>query len=181
MRNIRVDGSVYIWLALGLFVLPLSWQMAAILAAFVHEMCHYLAARIWKVRIRGIRIGIGGMLMYTEPMPAEKEFVVAMAGPAGSLLLGLWMRQFPELALCGMIQGAYNLIPVFPLDGGRMLRCLMGKWSEPIETGVLIVVFIFGAIMGIRYGIFPFLLAVLVTGKTIRRKFPCKPSKQAVQ
>ena len=78
-------------------------------------------------------------------------------------------------AVAGGIQSDPNI------SLGWRQNAVLGKWSEPIETGVLIVVFIFGAIMGIRYGIFPFLLAVLVTGKTIQRKFPCKPSKQAVQ
>lgn len=181
VRNIRVDGAVYIWLAIGVLILPLSWQMAGILAAIVHEICHYLAATVFRVRIRGMRIGIGGMLMHMEPMPAGKEFAIAMAGPAGSLLLTLFLRRWPELAVYGMIQGLYNLIPVYPLDGGRMLHCLLGKKSETVETAAMIMILIFGAISGIRYGIFPFLLALLVTGKTIQRKFPCKPSKQAVQ
>ena len=157
VRNIRVDGAVYIWLAIGVLILPLYWQMAGILAAIVPEICHYLAATVFRVRIRGMRIGIGGMLMHMEPMPAGKEFAIAMAGPAGSLLLTLFLRRWPELAVYGMIQGLYNLIPVYPLDGGRMLHCLLGKKSETVET------------------------AAMMTGKTIQRKFPCKPSKQAVQ
>ena len=192
VRNIRVDGAVYIWLAIGVLILPLSWQMAGILAAIVHEICHYLAATVFRVRIRGMRIGIGGMLMHMEPMPAGKEFAIAMAGPAGSLLLTLFLRRWPELAVYGMIQGLYNLIPVYPLDGGRALEGVMRmllpeRWIRPaadLIEGILLAALVTVGFLSVfvwKLGIIPLLVAVLLVIQRKNRKIPCKWGALKVQ
>ena len=68
-------------------------------------------------------------------MTAGGELLCALAGPFGSLLLALLLRHVPELAICGLIQGVYNLLPLYPLDGGRALRCLFSFAGEKGERG----------------------------------------------
>lgn len=181
MPSIRVNGVVYIWLALGFLILPFSWLIGAVIAAVFHEFCHYSMAKLLKVPISGISVGLGGMVMTLEPMGAGKEFAVAAAGPGGSLLLGALMRVYPELAICGLVQGIFNLLPVFPLDGGRLVHCVAGKWSSLMEICAITAILLVGFVCGLRYGIYPLLFAILVTAKAIKRKFPCKAVKLAVQ
>lgn len=161
--------------------MPLSWLVGAVFAAFVHEAFHYMAAKFMKVQIMGMTVSTGGMIMHMEPMPAGKEFFVSAFGPAGSILLVLFLRKYPELAVCGLVQGLFNLIPVYPLDGGRMMRCILGCHAEKLEMAVIGIGMVFAAILGIRYGIIPILVALLASAKAIQRKFPCKESKLAVQ
>lgn len=181
VHSIRIDGYAYIWMALGILCLPFSWLIAAVLAALCHEGCHFFAAKILNVHISNISIGIGGMVMEMEPMPRGKEFAVALAGPLGSFLLCLMLRVFPELAICGLVQGGFNLLPIFPLDGGRLMYCILGKWAVFVENLFVCALLLMSVLLENGYGIYPFLFVLLITAKAIQRKFPCKELNLAVQ
>ena len=111
-------------LALALLVLPLSWLAAAVTAALFHELCHGAVAVALGGSLGNIRLGERGASMEVGGLSNGRELLAAAAGPVGSLglLLG---RCFPRLALCGLVQGFYNLLPIYPLDGGRILFCLI--------------------------------------------------------
>lgn len=115
-------GACILWAFLVL-VLPLQLLMAAGAAAVFHELCHILAVRLCGERILFLSVGAGGMLMETTPMTPGRELACTLAGPVGSFLLLLPCRFFPMISLCALVQGCFNLLPVYPLDGGRVLRC----------------------------------------------------------
>ncbi|HET9300186.1 MAG TPA: site-2 protease family protein [Candidatus Polarisedimenticolaceae bacterium] len=129
-----------------------AWTMAVFAALGVfksivlHELGHALMARRMGLRIRSITLFIFGGLaeMEDEPTTARAELLVAVAGPAVStavallsLLAGLACRLIPlpytDLAadVCFYVAWAnglliaFNAIPAFPLDGGRVLRALV--------------------------------------------------------
>jgi Zn-dependent protease/CBS domain-containing protein len=128
----------------------LRWALGvgAAIAFFVcillHEMGHALVARRVGIPIRGITLFLfGGVAeMEGEPPSAGSEFLMAIAGPLVSLALAalfalLWLAgaaaHWPEwlVALCdslAWINGivlVFNLMPAFPLDGGRVFRSLL--------------------------------------------------------
>ena len=126
--------------AIGLFV--------SILA---HELGHAVMARRFDLHMRGITLFIfGGVAeMSEEPPSAKSEFYVAIAGPIVSVLTamgclaigaigGRWMPE-PFTAVIwylGMMNGvlvAFNMIPAFPLDGGRMLRSVLWHWKGDLR------------------------------------------------
>ena len=125
--DIETDGGF--WLVLGLMALlfPLRFLAGLLLAAAIHEGGHLLALRLTGVRVRRIELRSGGARIVTDPMEPGKETLCALAGPAAGALTILAWRVFPELALAGLGQTVFNLLPVYPLDGGRVMRNICCK------------------------------------------------------
>lgn len=128
--RIRADDGFFFLMALLLLTLPLRWVLACFLAAMVHELGHALAVLLCGGRITGVMLSFRGARMDAAPLPVGAELVCVLAGPAASLLLLLLVRPFPRLALCGAVQGAYNLLPLGSLDGARAVACLHSLWRN---------------------------------------------------
>lgn len=122
---VQTDGNFLILLAIMLLLLPLRWVLAVVFAACFHELCHYVVVCLLGGTVYGLRLGLGGAKMELEPMLPWKETIAALAGPIGSALLMLPVKWMPRLAICGFIHCVFNLLPLFPLDGGRVLRGLL--------------------------------------------------------
>lgn len=121
-------------LSLGVYAMIWGWQFAAgfILLLFAHEMGHYLAAKQ-----RGLRVGAPTFIPFLgawidlkdQPMNVETEAYVAFAGPyIGTLAAGAtyFLSRYMDsnlllaIAYSGFLLNLINLLPVSPLDGGRI-------------------------------------------------------------
>jgi Zn-dependent protease/CBS domain-containing protein len=132
--------------------LPITayWIKAIIAALFlfgsvlVHELMHALMAQSLRVPIAGITLfALGGVSeMKQEPPSPSAEFLIALVGPLASFVLAgfFWLvwraleREGPDpsfaaiaLYLVGLntVVAVFNLLPAFPLDGGRILRSII--------------------------------------------------------
>ena len=130
-QNLRISGSFFILAALMLLILPLKWLLAAALAAAVHELFHYLALKLCRCKVLSLQVGTGGAVIETDCISRGKELFCALAGPVGGLTLLLFAKWLPRTAICALVQSAYNLLPLFPLDGGRALRCISQMLLPP--------------------------------------------------
>jgi Zn-dependent protease/CBS domain-containing protein len=124
------------------------WLVAAATAllffasVLAHELSHALVARRFGVKTTSITLFIfgGAAAMESEPKSPRDEALIAAAGPISSLLLGgllvlidLFVGQPEVSALVGWLAvinlglGVFNLIPGFPMDGGRILRAILWR------------------------------------------------------
>jgi Zn-dependent protease/predicted transcriptional regulator len=138
---------------------PFLWGLAVALALFlsvlVHELAHSMYALSKGGRVREITlIMIGGVSQISEPpRTARQEAIMAAVGPITSLVLGgafylLFLAlagttQFTlkfavfHLVYLNVVLGIFNLLPAFPMDGGRILRGLLAdRWGDLRATRV---------------------------------------------
>ncbi|OGP59881.1 MAG: peptidase M50 [Deltaproteobacteria bacterium RBG_13_52_11b] len=162
-----------------------------------HEMCHSLVARKYGMTMKGITLFIfGGVAEMGEEPPSPKaEFMMAIAGPIASIAIGIvcygiyflgrqtgWAEPINGvvhyLAYINGLLAFFNLVPAFPLDGGRVLRSILWGWkknlrwatriSSEIGSGFAILLIVLGAFQFLRGnfigGMWWFLIGMFLRG-----------------
>lgn len=131
------EWSVATYWALGVVTALLFF-----LSIIAHELGHSLVSRAQGIPVRDITLFIfgGAARMSREPRRAREELLMALAGPATSVVLGLafglvWRASSGSPGVIHAVSGwlawinvavaGFNLIPGFPLDGGRVFRALV--------------------------------------------------------
>lgn len=150
-------------------------MIGLLISIVVHELSHSLVAKRYGMPIKGITLFIfGGVAeMHDEPVGPRAEFNVAIAGPISSLLvagvcyvLSLAAQGigapvtvsgvFGYLATINVVLAVFNMVPAFPLDGGRVLRAILWGWKGDYLRATRIA-----ANFGSGFGLLLILLAVL--------------------
>ena len=175
------SAACFLW-ALWVLILPAKWIVSAVLAALIHESCHVAAVRLLGGRVHRIQVGPFGAVIDADGITGLREAACALAGPFGSLLLVGLIHVYPILGLCSLVQACFNLLPVYPLDGGRallrMMECLSPDRAESIcrtvETFVLLMLFFIAIYLLVvsSVGVLPSVLCLIGIGRALLRKKP---------
>jgi Zn-dependent protease/CBS domain-containing protein len=137
---------------------PVYWAMGVVgmlglcLSLIFHELCHSLVARRYRIPIKGITLFVfGGVAeLEDEPASAKAEFLMAIAGPLASASLAVVcyaalvagrslgvpapvLGILDYLAALNAVLAGFNLLPAFPLDGGRALRAGLWSWKGDLQ------------------------------------------------
>ncbi len=125
---------------------------AALLGSIVlHELGHALMARRYGIRTADITLYLFGGVARLERMPrsAGPELLITLAGPAVNFaivlvlsaviglaeLIGLSLPVIVPMVLSmNLVLGVFNLLPIFPMDGGRVLRALLSGWMGRVRA-----------------------------------------------
>lgn len=153
------------------WIMGIVGALGLFLSIIIHEFSHSLVARRYGMRMKGITLFIfGGVAqMEDEPPSPRAEFMMAIVGPVSSFAIclifyGIYLSGkqggLPEpvngvvgyLALINGILAGFNILPAFPLDGGRVLRSILWgvkknlKWATRVSSwigsgfGILLIV-----------------------------------------
>ena len=187
-----VHPSFFLSAAAATVLLPVNWVLAWIAASIVHEFFHLIAVRAVGLRVLSVTLSGNGAVISTESMYPLQELLCALSGPLGALLLLLVSRYLPILSVCALVQSLFNLLPYYPLDGGRALYNLVllitdetraTRISSCINSAIIVILGTISLFMQIRFHccFFPMCLALLLFFKNRKTIIPCKQRNQIVQ
>ncbi len=141
------------------------WNIAFIILVFVcvvlHELGHCIVALQYGIYVhRILLLPIGGMAQFSSlPKEPKKELLITLAGPAVNFIIAgilylfvdmpnLYSILYPSYALSqlvptilvfNLIMGTFNLLPIFPMDGGRIFRAILAiKFTYLTATKVAV-------------------------------------------
>jgi Zn-dependent protease/CBS domain-containing protein len=171
------------WSTATYWVVSLIASLLLFVSVLLHELAHSLVARRRGLAVKNITLFVFGGVsnIEQEPKSAGIEFQMAVVGPLTSLLIGavcfllqLLLRGTNSplqgilfyLAVTNILLGIFNLIPGFPLDGGRVLRSIVWKISGSMRRATRVAT-ITGQIIGylfILLGIWLFFTSNILDG-----------------
>jgi Zn-dependent protease len=184
--------AVYIYWAMGI-----AGAAGFFFSIVFHEFFHSLVARRFNLQMKGITLFLfGGVAEIGDetPLSPRAEFFMAAAGPLSSAGLGLmfWGLEnagaalawpaaavgvFTYLRIVNVVLALFNMVPAFPMDGGRILRAILWKyrnieWATRISSEIgngfgwlLIIVGMFTLLRGmVLVGVWYMLVGLFIRG-----------------
>jgi len=166
---IHINISTVIFLAfIGFIQLPNGWfsvvtNISVLIGVYclvlLHEFGHIYAAHRCGIGVKEVRLYFigGAAFLESNPTNPRDEFFIAFAGPlvnfvlAGFSLIGALLLTGPLagsgadylcvfLLIGNMMLGLFNLLPIFPMDGGRLLRATLWKVTSDVKASTKIAV-----------------------------------------
>ncbi|MEE1043394.1 MAG: M50 family metallopeptidase [Clostridia bacterium] len=160
LRPIKIKKfEINLWsivlFAIGFYFDFFKMLVIAYIITAIHEFAHMLVAKLCNVEIDGVEILPFGITMRIAENCVKdtlSEIKIAMAGPLSNFLIayftyGVYSGVYKQYIIAtSIIMGAFNLLPVLPLDGGRILRALLVKRVGHIRATnmVLNLSYVFG-------------------------------------
>jgi Zn-dependent protease/CBS domain-containing protein len=169
--------------ALGYWVSGLVAALLLFVSVLVHELSHAFVAQRHGLTVRGITLHVFGGVseIEDEPPGPAAEFLIAVVGPLTSFaiaaVLGALLATgvapsgapraiFAYLVTVNVAVGLFNLIPGFPLDGGRLLRAILWRWTGSLARATAVASRVGGlfALALITLGVVQIVTGRLVSG-----------------
>ena len=158
--------------------LDLNWSVWFLSSIILHELGHLLVLFLFRIPVVHIRVRCCGAVICAQFPGYWKELLCAAAGPAVSLLTAFAIgSRFWDLKMISFFLGMINLLPLYPLDGGRMLRCglllccgedrsdRIVKCTAYAVGSILLLLVCWGTIV-LQAGVWPIFLALALLWRT---------------
>jgi Zn-dependent protease/CBS domain-containing protein len=167
------------------WLMGIAGTIGLFLSVIFHELSHSLVARRFGMQMHGITLFLFGGVAeaYEEPKSPKTEFLMAIAGPLSSVVLSGFLfiaataasfLAFPApvlgvliyLGSINILLALFNLLPGFPLDGGRVLRSAIWHFKGDLMKATRIATWI-GSGIGILFillGVYSLLIKAVISG-----------------
>lgn len=156
MRILKIKVDLKIFLIIILYILTKNIKVFAISFIFIllHELGHAITGVILGLKIKKININVFGLSIEFENYGKERlnnKIIIDMAGPAINIITFIIAVIFKneEIAYINILLAIINLLPIYPLDGGRIVKNLLLKshnykqvvgYTEKISKDTLIII-----------------------------------------
>jgi len=173
------------------YILSLAMAVSLFVCVILHELGHSYIAKKHGTKIRSITLFLFGGVSALEEIPRDPktELKMALAGPGVSFLISLifmiiylifkspsdsfiqindpYLRLFWMISIINIMLGIFNLLPAFPMDGGRVLRAWLAQRTTYIRAtreaaGIGKMLAIFMGIFGLFYSFWFLLIAFFI-------------------
>lgn len=142
----------------------LIWVAAVLVSIVIHELGHAFVMRHYGARPHIVLYALGGLAIPDRGFRRGQDIIVSLAGPFVQIAVGFgagfllshsrgdswWIQQLlKDFAFVSIFWGVFNLLPIYPLDGGHVLNSFLGPSFYKVTMGI-------GALLAIAVGLYLF-------------------------
>ena len=148
-KYIKIDLTVYIIALISIFTASYNIFIIISFLIFIHELGHFLCAKILNIEVDKIIIyPLGGISKFNLPLNSSQitEFLILISGPLFQFLAYILLKKYYtryteliDLYHYGIL--FFNLLPVYPLDGGKLINLLL-SYFLPYKLSLKATIFI---------------------------------------
>lgn len=145
----------------------IAWMLAALISVIIHELGHAFLQRRYGARVQIMLVALGGLAIPDRGFTRPQHIKISLAGPFIQILVGFiaWkllrmstgdavvIQQFlGAFSIISMVWGAFNLLPIYPMDGGKVLLYFLGPRLEKVTFMVGLIGAGILALLALKFG-----------------------------
>lgn len=136
--KIRINLEIILFIIIFIITKQINIYAVFIVFSLVHEMSHALAGILCGFKIKKIEImPFGFKITFGQNRNKIKKIFIALAGPFSNfmiMMVAIIFKWHMDIIYANLIIAIFNLIPIYPLDGGKILKLIIGLKKNFINT-----------------------------------------------